>query len=202
MVNYADQPNLESLILCFLREEMDIEEVNLGDIHRSFAIFNSAVAIVHAPSDPSGIGGMRREFIRAMHSWRHGASHFDCMLYKGNTANPRGMHDLQVVQAHLFFWFGYKNQLYSCALVHWFKTLGDEPDDETGMWKIEPIFSADGKPLATVVAVRDLVRAVHILPIFDSSFTEKNLTFNQTLDKFKLFYINKFIDNSSFWLVS
>ncbi|KAF8330618.1 hypothetical protein F5887DRAFT_1064070 [Amanita rubescens] len=196
LVNDADQPNLKSLILQFLQEEMDIEEVDPEDIHQSFAIFNSAVlAIVHAPSDPSGIGGMRREFIRATHSWRKGAPRFDCMLYKGNTANPRDMHNLQVVRARLFFWFGYKNQLYSCALVHWFKTLEDEPDDETGMWKIEPIYAAD-------VAVRDLVRAVHILPVFDSSFTEKDLTFNQTLDKFKLFYVNKFIDNNSFWLVS
>ena len=181
---------------------MDNEEINPEDIHQSFAIFDSAVAIVHAPSDPSGIGGMRREFIRTTRSWRKGASRFDCMLYKGNTANPRDMRDLQVVRACRFFRFGYKNQLYSCALVHWFKTLADEPDDETGMWKIEPIFAANGRPLATVVAVRDLVRAVHILPVFDSSFTKKGLTFDQMLDKFKLFYVNKFVDNNSFWLVS
>ena len=52
------------------------------------------------------------------------------------------------------------------------------------------------------LVVRDLVRAVHIFPVFDSSFNEKNLTFNQTVDKFKPFYLNKFIHNNSFWLVS
>lgn len=184
LIHCTGEPNLKDLIFRFLREEMGIERVNPDDLHDTFGMFSSAVALIHAPSDPSGIGGMRREFIRATHSWRKGTSRFDCMLYKGDAVNPRGMHDLQVVRARLFFRFGYKNQLYSCALVHWFKTLGDEPDNNTGMWKTEPIFDADGKPLTTVVPVSDLVRAVHILPVF------------------KVFYVNKFIDNHSFWLVS
>ena len=33
-------------------------------------IFYSAVATFRAPSDPSGITGMHREYIRAMPSWR------------------------------------------------------------------------------------------------------------------------------------
>lgn len=202
MANDADEPDLESLILHFLREEAGGEEVNLEDLHESFGTFNSAVAYIHAPSDISGIGGMRQEFIRATRSWRKGVSRYDCMFYKGNAPNPHGMRNLQVVRARLFFRFGYRNKLYSCALVHWFRTLGNEPDGDTGMWKIEPIFDGEGKPRTTVVAVRDLVRAAHILPVFDSTFVEEGLTFNQTLDKFKLFYVNKFIDHDSFRLMS
>ncbi|KAF8334796.1 hypothetical protein F5887DRAFT_1063466 [Amanita rubescens] len=198
----AGQPDIKTLILRFLQKENNAEEVDPEDLHESVAVFNSAVAFIHAPSDPSGIGGMCKEFICATQSWRKGVSRFDCMLYKGDTLNPRSMRILQVVRARLFFRFGYCNKLYSCALVHWFRTLENEPDEDTGMWKIEPIFGVDGKPWATVVAVKDLVRAAHILPIFDSTFAEKDLTFDQTLDKFKLFYVNKFVDHDSFSLVS
>lgn len=186
----------------YLQKENNAEVVDPEDLHESIAVFNSAVAFIHAPSDPSGIGRMCKEFICAAQSWRKGVSRFDCMLYKGDTLNPCGMHVLQVVRARLFFQFGYRSKLHLCALVHWFRTLENEPDEDTGMWKIEPIFNADSKPRATIVAVKDLVRAAHILPVFDSTFAERNLTFDQTLDKFKLFYVNKFVDHDSFSLVS
>ena len=38
----------------------------------AISLFASATASFHAPSDPSGIRGIRREQIRAIDSWRHG----------------------------------------------------------------------------------------------------------------------------------
>ena len=43
-------------------------------------VFNSAIATFHAPSDISGIAGMRREHIRAMPSWRNGPARYDTVL--------------------------------------------------------------------------------------------------------------------------
>jgi hypothetical protein len=42
-------------------------------------IFNSAVATFYAPSDISGVSGMRREYIRATSSWRNGPARYDCV---------------------------------------------------------------------------------------------------------------------------
>ncbi|KAF9230397.1 hypothetical protein BU15DRAFT_16182, partial [Melanogaster broomeanus] len=43
-------------------------------------VFNSAVATFVAPSDPSGIGSMRREHIHAVPSWRRGLARYDCVF--------------------------------------------------------------------------------------------------------------------------
>ena len=45
-----------------------------GKIH----IHNSAVATFYVPSDPSGLGGMCREYLQATPSWRKGPARYDC----------------------------------------------------------------------------------------------------------------------------
>jgi hypothetical protein len=194
------QPNFQALVLSFLREKMNMANIDIEDLPK-ISVFNSALAIVHAPSDPSGVGGMCREFIRATASWRGSNARYDCVFYK-EKASPCGMHDLHIVRVHSFFQLHYRDTSYSCALVHWFKTLDDEADEDTGMWKVEPVFDADGKPWATIVEVKNLHRAAHLLPIFGSAFVEEGLTFDQTLDRFRLFYVNRFIDHNSFYLAS
>ena len=54
----------------------DVYPVIEGKIH----IFKSATATFYAPSDISGIAGMRHEYIRATSSWRNGPARYDCVL--------------------------------------------------------------------------------------------------------------------------
>jgi hypothetical protein len=39
---------------------------------------------------------------------------------------------------HLFFSFKYGGVTYPCALVEWFKQMAEHPDEQTGMWVVEP----------------------------------------------------------------
>jgi hypothetical protein len=34
--------------------------------------------------------------------------------------------------------------------MQWFSVLGDEPDDKTGLWKVEPDIHRDGEPYLAV----------------------------------------------------
>ena len=84
-----------------------------GKIH----IHNSAVAIFYAPRDPSGSGGMRREYLRATPSWRKGPVRYDCAFL---TMDPEvaGMLGMAVVRLRLLFSFSFEGKVYPCALVH------------------------------------------------------------------------------------
>ena len=80
---------LPTLVQCFLFLQTHGEgDINLDDIPienypqytGKVRVFTSAVATFFAPSDPSGVGGMRRERIRATRSWRRGAACNDCIF--------------------------------------------------------------------------------------------------------------------------
>ncbi|KAI0740248.1 hypothetical protein C8Q76DRAFT_765250 [Earliella scabrosa] len=49
------------------------------------SVFPAAVAIFHAPSDLCGAHGMKKERIRAVRSWRGGATRNDCVLTMNDT---------------------------------------------------------------------------------------------------------------------
>ncbi|KAF8632086.1 hypothetical protein AX17_004928 [Amanita inopinata Kibby_2008] len=89
LAHEAQQPDLQQLVQQFLQDQMAPDTV-LRVFDECVDVFNSAIAIVHAPSDPSGVGGMRREFIRAVSSWRGGLPRYDCAFFKSK-ANPQGM---------------------------------------------------------------------------------------------------------------
>jgi hypothetical protein len=73
-----------------------------------------------------------------------GAPHCDC-AYVVVDDNEDGFHGMSVVQIHLLFSFQYGGITYACALVEWFKKIGDNPDKSTGMWIVEPELDADNE---------------------------------------------------------
>lgn len=89
------QPNFQVLILSFLREKMNMADIDIEDLPM-ILVFNSALAIVPAPSDPRSVVGMCHEFICAMPSWRGSNAWYDCTFYK-EKASPCGMRDLHIV---------------------------------------------------------------------------------------------------------
>ncbi len=166
----------------------------LPTLHGPIRVFHSAAATFFAPSDISGVGGMRREHIRATPRWRKGLPRYDCVFAEKDSSLDgfRGLHAARVL---LLFSFTCGGVSYPCALVRWFSPIADEPDDLTGMWVVEPDFNGDGSPSFGIMHLDAVLRAAHLLPVFGDAFLPANFHFSQSLDSYKSFYVNKFVDH-------
>ena len=151
----------------------------------------------HAPSDPSGIGGMRREHIRACPLWRNTWARNDCVFISADS-DLEGMQGLEVARVICFFSFRYRGDVYPCALIHWFDKVGDCADEETGMWIVRPsVYEDDSRNLA-VVHIDTVYRAAHLIPNYGSEFIPGHIKFYHSYDAFLSYYVNKYADHHSF----
>ncbi|EAU88020.1 hypothetical protein CC1G_12172 [Coprinopsis cinerea okayama7 len=162
--------------------------------------YPSARADFFAPSDVSGIEGMRTERIRAVRSWQGGRPRYDC-VFIGASDEP-GFRGLLVARVFLFFQLSYCDEKHPCALVQWYSTVGDEPCPDTGMWVVEPDFIR-GKPSLDVIHLDSIFRAAHLIgyagkhriPIYGFDYTH-------SLDHFRVFYVNKYADHNAHEIAS
>lgn len=204
-----NQPDFIDLIRLFLHDQLHTDSIsnlssgssisNLPEFKGKTKIFvhNSAAATFFAPSDISGIGGMRREHIRAVPTWRKGPSRYDCIFV--NTDPGRvGMRGLDIARVRMFFSFAYRGIRYPCALIHWFSCVGDMPDEDTGMWMVEPDLNAEGKPFMSVIHLDTIVRAAHLIGVYGNVFLPQGISAHNSLDVFRTFYVNKYIDHHAF----
>lgn len=138
---------------------------------------------------------MRREVIRAVPSWRNGDPRYDCVLVETDSSQS-GMRGLHVARIRLFFSFSLNNKEYSCALIHWFEKTDLNPDPLTGMWIVEADFRG-GTPFLEVIHVDSILRAAHLIGVYGDKYVPnpKDLNFSQSLDHFKKFFVNKYIDH-------
>jgi hypothetical protein len=106
-----EQPTFPMLVKKFLFERLypyselsfsEALEASYLEIDGRIHTFNSAIATFRAPSDPSGVYGMRREHIRATPSWRGGLARYDCVLINSDP-NVEGARGFEVARAFLFF---------------------------------------------------------------------------------------------------
>jgi hypothetical protein len=172
----------------------DVYPVIEGKIH----IFNSAIATFYAPSDVSGIAGMRREYIRATESWRNGPPRYDCVLVNAKP-DIDGARGFEVARVFLFFSFLHGDKEYPCAFIQWYTFVGTEPDEDTGYWVIEPDIRDGGSPHVAVIHVDCIIRAAHLMPVTTTTrFVDPSVTMHTSLDTFKLFYLNRFVDHHAF----
>lgn len=155
------------------------------------SIYHSAVSIFFAPSDLSGVGGMRRERIRALPSWRRGPPRYDTVLVSTNR-ELEGMLGLDVGRVRLFFSFTFEDIEYPCALIDWYDRAADSPDEDTGMWIVKAISGT-----SAIVHIDAILRCAHLIPVFGSRFVDRglNLTFSDSLDAFLAYYVNKYADH-------
>jgi len=116
------------------------------------SIFNSAVATFYAPSDESGIRGMKREHIRCTPSWRNQGERRDCAIVVEDEMKA-GMKGMCAVRVKLFFSFKHGDITYPCALVEWFKNYGAFPDKVTGMWRVRPHIVGTGRSTTRLTSV-------------------------------------------------
>ncbi len=152
-------PQLPYLVSCFVFRQLypdgdpDGDDIVLPRILSCVFVFHSALAVFHAPSDPSGVGGMRREWLRVTPSWRHNLPRYDCVLIKTDTTQP-GFKGLHVARIKLFSPSSIGVCGNDCALIHWFEKAALEPDALTGMWIVEPETNDDGTPNLAIIPRR------------------------------------------------
>jgi hypothetical protein len=204
-----NQPDLLDLIRIFLRRQLNSESISdvsssssLDDLpqfraREKIVVYKSAVATFFAPSDISGIGGMRRERIRAISNWRNDGSRYDCMFVNTDPTED-GMRGLDVARARLFFSFRHSGVVYPCALVEWYSRIGDAPHDNTGMWMVEPDVKADGTAFSAVIHIDSIFRAAHLIGVYGEDFVPRGIQPCHSLDIFHTYYVNKFIDHQAF----
>ncbi|KAI0290007.1 hypothetical protein B0F90DRAFT_1812424 [Multifurca ochricompacta] len=100
-----------------------------------------------------------------MPSWQGKGPRHDCAFIVEDEAKP-GMQGLNIVHVQLMFSFKYNNIEYPCSLVDWFTRVSI--DNTTA----------------------------HLIPVYDSNpLPLHRLTDSYSLDTFKLFYVNKYIDH-------
>ncbi|KAF8801739.1 hypothetical protein BYT27DRAFT_7226659 [Phlegmacium glaucopus] len=186
-----DIPSLHLLTHQFLGSQVDPNADPISTfispiISSPIKIFYSALIVFHAPSDLSGMTGMRHEY---------DGPRQDCVFV---TVNPdaKGIRWLEVGRVLLFFSFVHETKTYPCVLVHWFLLVDKEPD--AGMWIAQPEFTSPGKPALQVIHKDTIPRLAHLLPIFGQSFVPVSLHFLQTLDSFHSYYISKYADHNTF----
>lgn len=210
---HIQQENLEDLVRIFLFYQQNptfagtppisacptIESVN------DISVFHSAKAVFCAPSNPSGIGGLYRETIRSTPMWKTSgitAPRRDCILLETGSG-VAGVRGLDVARVHLFFSFVLEEEEFQCALVHEFCKSFTDPDPDNGLWVFEPDYNNDGYRIMSVVHVDSIVRAAHLLPVFKARTPiPREINFTNTLDVFKAFYLNKYIDYHAFEILS
>lgn len=203
--------NLVPLIRRFLFTQLNPDvEIQTADVpldtcpilNGSPSIFHAAIATYYAPSDISGVGGMHREWIRATPCWSKGGGYprYDCVLVENNP-DLKGFRGLLAARARLFFSFIHENVTYQCALVDWYETIGDEPDQDTGLWRVKPETNNDGTQVASIIHLDTVLRGVQLLPTFDTRFIPIDLEFWETLDVFSEYYVNKYTDHHCFEII-
>ncbi|KAI0309694.1 hypothetical protein OF83DRAFT_1088887 [Amylostereum chailletii] len=199
-------PNLRELVYAFLQDQFTDDpnpnSVTANRIHERFRdrvrVFHSAMVLFHAPSDPSGIGGMRREYIRSTPSWRSDGERRDCALVSVDPEGQGPGDQPEVARVKMLFSFKYSGQTFPCALIQWFSRTDAVPDADTGMWIFRPDTLRNGKPDLQVIHLDSIHRSAHLLPIFGHTMVNPDMHFSDSLNWFHLFYLNKWADHNSF----
>ena len=206
---HIQQGNLGDLIRVFLFYQQNPAFAGTPSISacpsiesiEDISVFHSAKAVFCAPSNLSGIGGLYREMIRCTPKWKTSgiiAPCRDCVLLHTGSGMA-GSRGFIVARVHLFFSFALGEEVFECALVHEFCRSFADPDPDNGMWVFEPDHDRDRYRIMSVVPLDSIVRAAHLLPLFKGDTpVPREINFTHTLDAFKAFYLNRYIDYHAF----
>lgn len=164
--------------------------------------YPSAIATFYAPSDLSGIGGGLRERIRCAPEWRNGTARHDCVFVRCDPNVPLpDFHGLRVAQVKAFLKLKHNRFSHSCALVSWFKVVGNSPCDQTGMWIVTREIGQTRQPALGLINIDSIVRSAHLIGIAGSHLVPYEVDHTNALEAFKTFYVNKYIDYHTYEVV-
>ncbi|KAG7085821.1 hypothetical protein E1B28_003359 [Marasmius oreades] len=210
LAQHVQQPLLPELVQRFLYDQLNpqsevplhrIPVEQLPVLSGKFSVYHSAVARFYAPSDLCGAGGMYSERIWSTPQWRCDGARRDTALVVLDDDKP-GLQGMWVARVLLLFSFYFREEHYPCALVNWFEPYGDEPDDETGMWRVVPEKDERGRRTIEVIHLDAIARGVHLLPSYGASPLPENIHYSSSLDAFQSFFVNKFADHHLFEFIS
>jgi hypothetical protein len=108
------------------------------------------------------------------------------------------MRGLDIARVKLLFSFKHEGSTYPCALVHWYSRVSDSLDEDTGMWVVEPDYCEDGARFSSVIHLDTIFHAAHLMPVYGDDSVPTHLSFTQSLDAFRTYYVNKYIDHHAF----
>ncbi|KAG2128044.1 uncharacterized protein EDB93DRAFT_1243604 [Suillus bovinus] len=203
-------PNLYNVLRRFLFEQVYPDdqhppsEIPLSRCPRfdgNIQVFNSASSTFYAPSDRSGIGGMRREHIHACPIWRNEAPRYDC-VFVNTDASVEGMVGMDIARVMCFFSFTFNAVSYPCAVVRWFDKASDGPDQDTGMWIVTPSFDTDHSFSVGIIHIDSIYCAAHLIPVYGAQIISHDIKHHDSYDAFRAFYLNKFADHHAFEVAS
>jgi hypothetical protein len=207
---HIQQPQFPELLRRFLYEQLNPEsemaptDVPLDDcpiFDSRISVHHSAIARFYAPSDLCGAGGMSRERIRSCPSWHSAYARRDTVFIETDSEIP-GMLGMTVGRVLLFFSFTYHNTYFPCALVHWFSLHGNMRDADTNLWVVKPEFHGDGRKALAIVHLDCVARGAHLLPVYGSSFLPEDFHFSYSLDTFRSYFINRYVDHHTYEFIS
>lgn len=202
IADYINEPSMPELTRRFLFDQLNPDGPLSSDnilLHQCptvsgrVSVFHSAIATFYAPSDQSGIRGMRRERIRSAPSWHGRGQRRDCAFVVTDQSQP-GMRGLSVVRVKCFFSFKHDDRVYPCALVEWFEQVGRWPDRNTGMWRVKAEYHHRQRA-SSVIHLDTFLLGAHLLPIFGVEPLPLNFLYTDSLDAFEAYYVNKYADH-------
>jgi hypothetical protein len=188
---WINEPDLPILTQEFLADQLHLGGEVTPLITSKVNVFHSATATFFAPSDPSGIRGMRSECIRSTPSWQGKGPRRDCVFVTEDDEKP-GVQGLNIARVRLFFSLRYDSTEFPCALVEWFTRVG--LDQVTGMWIVRPDFIRNRRN-KSVVHLDAFLRAAHLIPVYGSDRLPLEIDAAISLDTFRAYYVNKYIDH-------
>ncbi|KAG2151076.1 uncharacterized protein EDB93DRAFT_1240140 [Suillus bovinus] len=181
-------PNLYNVLRRFLFEQVYPDDQHPPSEIPLSRFFNSASSTFYAPSDRSGIGGMRREHIRACPIWRNEAPRYDC-VFVNTDASVEGMVGMDIARVMCFFSFTFNAVSYPCAV-------------DTGMWIVTPSFDTDHSFSVGIIHIDSIYRAAHLIPVYGAQIISRDIKHHDSYDAFRAFYLNKFADHHAFEVAS
>ncbi len=142
---------------------------------------------------------MKHEYIRSHPNWRAQGPRRDTVLVVTD-ANKPGLQGIDIARVHLLFSFKYRCKTFPCAVVQWFSKVDDAADPVTGFWRVAPDYDESQKPLFQVIHIDSIYRAAHLVPDFGDSFIPNKLmrTPRRSLDAFREFFVNPFVDHHAY----
>ena len=111
------------------------------------------------------------------------------------------MEGMVVARVHLFISFCYRHVDYSCALVNWFVRDDDECEHDKRLWTVS-LEEHEGQPTFDIIDVRMIACAAHLIPVFGSDPIPSNIQHYNSLDHYKYFFVNAFIDYHAYELLT
>ncbi|KIM38198.1 hypothetical protein M413DRAFT_76253 [Hebeloma cylindrosporum] len=202
LADHIQQPHFPTALRQFIWQQLHPDSDTLAhtvpiadcpDFHGKLKVYHSAIARFYAPSDICGVGGMCHERIRSVPCWRGKQPRRDTVFVETDPDVP-GMRGMAIGRVLLFFSFSFRETFYPCALVNWLVLRSNEPDPETGLWVVHPEFAGNHRTTA-VIHLDSIARGAHLLPIYGSSPLPEDFDFTYSLDAFRAFFVNTYVDH-------